>query len=146
VNVTHTNPKTFRPRGWVFYDGECPFCVRGATRWGALFARQGFLWLPLQTPGTAARLGMDEATLREEMKLLQADGGLFGGVEAWALLFRSVWWLWPLGALLGLPGARGFGNVVYRWVARHRYCWSGSCPVPDRRPTPPRRRAFFELP
>lgn len=139
------------PRGWVFYDGECRFCVRGATRWGDLSARRGFHWLPLQTPGTTARLGMTEAALREEMKLLYADGRIVGGVDAWAVLFRSVWWLWPLGALLSLPGARWFGGVGYRWVARNRYCLSGSCELPNRQPVDqgqhhPRHSAFFEMP
>ena len=139
------------PRGWVFYDGECRFCVRGATRCGDFFARRGFHWLPLQTPGTAARLGITETAFREEMKLLHADGRIVGGVDAWAVLFRSVWWLWPLGVFFGLPGARWFGGVGYRWVARNRYCLSGRCELANRQtadqsPPPPRHRAFFEFP
>lgn len=138
-------------RGWVFYDGECRFCVRGATRWGDLFARRGFSWLPLQTPGTTSRLGMTEAALREEMKLLHADGRVVGGVDAWAVLFRSIWWLWPLGALLGLPGVRWFGGVGYRWVARNRYCLGGNCKLTNRQLTDqsqnhPRHSAFFKIP
>lgn len=140
-----------RPRGWVFYDGECRFCVRGATRWGDWFARRGFLWLPLQTHGTTTRLRMDEAALRAEMKLLHADGRVVGGVDAWAVLFRSVWWLWPLGALLSLPGIRRCGGVGYRWVARNRYCWGGSCELDPSHPVDQsqnhtRHGAFFELP
>ncbi|MEI2723288.1 MAG: DUF393 domain-containing protein [Verrucomicrobiota bacterium] len=139
------------PLGWVFYDGECRFCVLGATRWGGLFARHGFVWLPLQTPGTSERLGMGGAALHEEMKLLHADGRIVGGVAAWAVLFRSVWWLWPFGALLGLPGVRWLGGVGYRWVARNRYCLGGHCevsspPPADHTHNPPRHRAFFELP
>jgi predicted DCC family thiol-disulfide oxidoreductase YuxK len=139
------------PRGRVFYDGECRFCVHGATRWGSLFARRGFAWLPLQTPGTTTRLGLDENALREEMKLLDAEGRIVGGVDAWAVLFRSVWWLWPVGVLLGLPGARWVGGVIYHWVARNRHCLSGSCELPNHQPgdqkqNDPRHRAFFEIP
>jgi len=139
------------PRGWVFYDGECRFCVRGATRWGSLFAQRGFHWLPLQTPGTTTRLGMDETALREEMKLLHADGRVVGGVDAWVVLFGSVWWLWPLGALLGLPGGRWLGGVGYRWVARNRYCLGGKCKLPHHHQGKQdqnhlRHSAFLELP
>lgn len=139
------------PRGWVFYDGACRFCVRSATRWGGLFARRGFYWLPLQIPGTTARLGMTEEALREEMKLLHTDGCVVGGVEAWAVLCRTVWWLWPIGVLLSLPGVRWLSEVGYRWVARNRYCLSGSCELPHRQPhannpNPLRHQAFFDRP
>jgi len=113
-------------RGEVFYDGDCAMCSRGAARWGGLFARHGFRGLPLQTPGTAARTGASDAELRAEMKLLLADGRVVGGAHAWAVLFRSVWWLWPLGVLIGLPGLRVLSAAAYRWIARNRYCISGT--------------------
>ena len=85
------------------------------------------------------------------MKLLRADGRIVGGVDAWAVLFRSVWWLWPVGAMLGLPRVRWFGGVGYRWVARNRYCLGESCELPnhhrlDQSQTHPRHSAFLELP
>jgi predicted DCC family thiol-disulfide oxidoreductase YuxK len=114
-------------RGWVFYDAECRFCVAGMRRWGGLFARRGFQWLPLQTPGTAARLGVTETQLLEEMWLQLADGRVASGVNAWAMLMRSAWWLWPLGVLLAVPGINAIARVVYRWIARNRYCFGGRC-------------------
>ena len=119
-------------RGEVFYDGECGICSRGAARWGGLFARRGFTWLPLQTPGTSARTGASEAELRAEMKLQFADGRVVGGVAAWAVLFRSVWWLWPLGVVMDLPGVKVLSAAAYRWFARNRHCISGACHLPRR--------------
>lgn len=116
-------------RGRVFYDAECRFCVAGMKRWGGLFARRGFVWLPLQTPGTAARLGVTDAQLLEEMWLQLADGRVASGVNAWATLMRSVWWLWPFGVLMAVPGINAIARLVYRWVARNRYCLGGSCKV-----------------
>lgn len=116
-------------QGWVFYDAECRFCVAGMKRWGGLFARRGFEWLPLQTPGAATRLGVTEAQLFEEMWVQLADGRVTSGVNAWAALMRSVWWMWPLGVLLAVPGINAIAQVVYRWVARNRYCLGGSCKI-----------------
>lgn len=116
-------------RGWVFYDAECRFCVAAMKRWGALFARRGFQWLPLQTPGTAARLGVSEIQLLEAMWLQLADGRVASGVNAWSELMRNVWWLWPLGALMALPGFNAVAQAVYRWIARNRYCLGGSCKI-----------------
>jgi len=126
---TETTGKDAKTCGWVFYDAECRFCVAGMKRWGGLFAKRGFEWLPLQTPGTAARLGVTDAQLLEEMWVLRADGRMASGVNAWAILMRSVWWMWPLGALLAVPGINAIGRVVYGWVARNRYCLGGSCKI-----------------
>ncbi len=134
------------PRGWSFYDAECVLCVRGVKRWNNLFARRGFCWIPLQTPGTAERLRVDESSLREEMKLLLASGQVLGGIDAWAVLFRSIWWLWPLGALLRIPGVRWLGAIGYRWIARNRYCIARRCELHDRKIHSHRHNAFFEMP
>lgn len=132
--------------GWVFYDADCPLCVAGVRRIGGLFVRRGFVWEPLQAQDAAARLGLSHSELLGEMKLLLAGDRVVGGADAWAELFRSVWWLWPLGWLMRLPGLRGLSHTAYRWLARNRYCLSGACRL---RSTPVRHHrttAFFELP
>ena len=133
-------------RGRVFYDAECRFCVAGRRRWGVLFERRGFVWLPLQTPGTAARLGITENQLRAEMWLQRADGRVTSGVGAWSELLRQVWWLWPLGMLIALPGFNALARVLYRWIARNRHCLGGHCPIHSHPSPQPRHRAFLELP
>lgn len=98
-------------------------------RWGGLFARRGFEWLPLQTPGTAARLGVTEAQLLEEMWLELPGGRVTSGANAWGKLMRNVWWMWPLGVLIGVPGINAIARAVYRWIARNRHCFGGSCKI-----------------
>jgi predicted DCC family thiol-disulfide oxidoreductase YuxK len=141
-----TNQTTTPLRGEVFYDADCAICARGATRWGGLFARRGFHWLPLQTPSATVRTGASETELREEMKLRFADGRVVGGAAAWAVLFCSVWWLWPLGVLIDLPGVKILSAVVYRWIARNRYCLSGACELSHSPTIHHRHVAFLELP
>lgn len=133
-------------RGRVFYDAECRFCVAGRRRWGGLFERRGFAWVPLQTPGTAARLGITENQLRAEMWLQRADGRTFSGVGAWSELLRRVWWLWPLGMLIALPGFNALARLLYRWIARNRHCLGGSCQIHSHPHPTHRHSAFLELP
>ena len=132
-------------RGEVFYDAECAFCLRGAERWSGLFERRGFRWMPLQTPGVAVRLGVSETALLQEMTLQLADGRIVGGVDSWIVLFRSVWWLWPMGLLMSLPACNGLSAWAYRRVAANRRCFSGHCKI-----KPHSRHhaasALFELP
>jgi predicted DCC family thiol-disulfide oxidoreductase YuxK len=124
-----TTEENVRFRGEVFYDAECPICMNGFMRFSPLFSRHGFRWLPMQTPGLAGRLKTTDAALRSEMKLLHPDGELLGGIDTWSYLLRSVWWLWPLGILLQLPGVHALADASYRWLARNRYCFRGKCRI-----------------
>ena len=116
-------------RGWIFYDAACAFCVRGRRRVGRLFEARGFDWFPLQTHGAAARLGVTESAFDLRMHLLTADGRVLHNADALGVLCRSVWWLWPLGFLLLVPGFRELGRLAYDWFARNRYCVGGACGV-----------------
>lgn len=123
--------------GWIFFDADCRFCVAGRRRWGRVLERRGFAWLPLQTPGTAARLGVPEARLLDELRVLPAGGPALGGLDAVLALLRHVWWLRPLAWLLGLPALRPLVAAGYRRLARHRHCLGGQCRVTSPTPPPP---------
>ena len=127
--------QTTAPTGSIFFDAECRLCVANRRRWGKIFERRGFVWLPLQTPGTTDRLGITDRQLQEEMWLQLADGRKFSGVNAWGVLMRRVWQLWPLGCTLALPGFNALARAVYRWIARNRHCLGGACTIPSQRQT-----------
>ena len=131
MNTEITDNKARTPTGWIFFDAECRFCVGHRRRWGHIFERRGFVWLPLQTPGTAEQLGITDEQLRAEMWLQLADGRKFRGVKAWSAQMRHLWWLWPLGVLLALPGFNGVAHLLYRWIAKNRQCLGGACAVPS---------------
>jgi len=130
MNTATLASKKNKLTGSIFYDAECRFCVGHRLRWGRIFERRGFLWLPLQTPGTEARLGITESQLQAEMWLQLADGRKFSGVDAWSVQMRYVWWLWPLGVALAMPGLNALARAGYRWIARHRHCLGGACAIP----------------
>jgi predicted DCC family thiol-disulfide oxidoreductase YuxK len=127
-----TDSVDIKPTGWIYFDGTCRFCTAHRQRWGKVFERRGFVWIPLQTPGTAERLGITETQLHAEMWLQLADGQKFSGINAWSVQLRRVWWLWPVGAVLALPGFNAMGRAVYRWIAKHRHCIGGACTIPKR--------------
>jgi predicted DCC family thiol-disulfide oxidoreductase YuxK len=142
-----TDPTARPPAGWIYFDAECQFCAASRRRWGRLFERRGFLWLPLQTPGTAERLGVAPELLMAEMWLSPAGAPALSGVNAWIGLMRHLWWLKPFAVVLGVPGLKRPARAVYRWIARHRHCLGGQCRIPPRQPRPPHRHiAFLELP
>jgi predicted DCC family thiol-disulfide oxidoreductase YuxK len=147
VHTEITDNNAGKPTGWIYFDAECRFCVAHRRRWGQVFESRGFVWLPLQTPGAAEQLGVTDQELRTEMWLQFADGRKFGGVDAWVVMLRRVWWLAPLGFVLALPGLNAAGRGFYRWIAKHRQCLGGACAIPAHRKTKrPRHTVFFHFP
>ena len=142
-----TDKAANKPTGWIFFDAECRFCVASRCRWGRIFERRGFVWMPLQTPGTAERLGVTPEQLMAEMWVLPAGAAPLNGVNAWILLMRHVWWMKPLAVALDLPGIKRLAQAVYRGIARHRYCIAGKCTtLLHQSRNQHRHAAFFELP
>ena len=113
---------------------------------GELFARRGFVWEPLQTPRAMTLLGVTSAETLTEMKLVLRSGRVVGGSEAWSELFRSVWWLWPAGWLMQLPGLKGLSCELYRRLARNRHRLGAACGISLRPARPRRTIPFLELP
>ena len=112
------------PRGWVLYDGDCPFCRRMVGRFRSLLEHQGFSLTPLQTPWVRKRLALPDDELLAQMLLLTSDNRCYGGADALVEIARHLWWGWPLFALSRLPGARSLLSVGYRRVAERRHSLS----------------------
>jgi predicted DCC family thiol-disulfide oxidoreductase YuxK len=114
-------------RGWVLYDGDCPFCCGWARRFEKVLTRRGFDLAPVQAPWVGECLGLRvEAPLRE-MRVVTLEGRCFGGADAVLFLARTIWWGWPLVVFGLLPGAKPLLRAGYRWLAAKRKCFGGSC-------------------
>jgi predicted DCC family thiol-disulfide oxidoreductase YuxK len=119
-------------RGWIFYDANCSLCAGSAARANRLLGLRGFRLLPLQTPGTAERLGVTAEALMARVHLLMADGQWFAGVDAFVEVARHVRWAWPFVVATRLPTVLPLLRRFYDWVAANRYCLGGTCRVPRR--------------
>ncbi len=116
--------------GWLFYDGECPLCINIVKRIAPTLRRRQFGVATFQTTWVRQRLGLKPGDPLTEMKLLMADGKIFGGADAQVQIAKAVWWMWPLFIFAQLPGAMFLLRTNYRWVAANRYCFSGKCSTP----------------
>ncbi|HEV2691820.1 MAG TPA: DCC1-like thiol-disulfide oxidoreductase family protein [Verrucomicrobiae bacterium] len=127
MNTEITDIKEFK--GWVLYDAECRFCTGMVGRWRRWLAARHLEVLPLQTPWVRERLALPEAKLLAEVKLLQADGAVFGGAEAVMEICRQHWLTRPVYWLGKIPVLAKILHAGYRWVARNRHCVGGACAV-----------------
>lgn len=114
-------------RGWILYDGECPFCRNLAARFGLTFESRGFACTLLQTPWIAEAINLKAGERPSEVRVRTRDFREFGGAEAIVFLAGLVWWGKPLGWFAKLPGANIILRKVYREIAAHRGCDDGAC-------------------
>jgi predicted DCC family thiol-disulfide oxidoreductase YuxK len=87
-----------------------------------MFAKRGFHFEPLQNRWVPERLNLTPEEAREEMRVLTADGRVFGGADAVIFLARQLWWAAPFVALAEIGFIRSWLDRAYRWVAAHRTC------------------------
>jgi predicted DCC family thiol-disulfide oxidoreductase YuxK len=90
---------------------------------------------PLQSPGTAQRLGISLSELLDSVRWLDSSGDVYSGAEAAnAALSAAIGSRIPL-RLYRLPGVGYIEEAVYRWVAANRYRFPGTTPYCQSRPS-----------
>jgi predicted DCC family thiol-disulfide oxidoreductase YuxK len=114
--------------GILFFDGECGMCTRSEELLMRLNRTGNLHTEPLQRPGAAERLGIQPSNLLESVQWLDGSGAVYAGAEAVnAALATAIGTRLPL-LLYRVPGVRFLQDVLYRWVATHRYRFPGTTP------------------
>ena len=115
-------PEALPFRGWIFFDEDCGFCRDLALRFERAFAERRFYLEPLQRKWVQERLDLTREQPLEEMRVLTADGQIFGGVDAVVFLARQLWWATPFAALARFASVHLLLDRGYRWIAAYRSC------------------------
>jgi predicted DCC family thiol-disulfide oxidoreductase YuxK len=120
--------------GILAFDGQCGICTRVVNRL-ARWNRTGRLRIePWQDPEVAERVGVPDDRLTESAWWLDSSGAVFAGAHAMnAALSAALGTPLPLW-IYRLPGIGALQDVVYRWVAAHRYRFRGVTPLCEAEP------------
>ena len=116
----------------VIFDGKCRFCIGQVQRLARWDQRGRLAFLSLHEKEVARRwpqLSHDQ--LMEQMVVVDSENRCRGGAEALRYLSRQIPRLWPLFPFLHLPGTLPLWQILYRWVARRRYRFSGNAPCDE---------------
>lgn len=116
-------------RGWVCFDRDCNVCTSLARRFQRTLETRGFGLAALQDPRVQVLLDLPPAELLREMRVITAEGKVYGGARAIVYLARQIWWARPLYAAAQLPIVSRVLDGGYRWFADRRTCSSGKCSV-----------------
>ena len=84
----------------VWYDRECPLCIREIALMRRLDTRAAIDFVAVQS---GAGCPLDRATLLERFHARERGGPIVSGAEAFATMWRAIPVLSPLGHLARMP-------------------------------------------
>jgi predicted DCC family thiol-disulfide oxidoreductase YuxK len=120
--------------GVLFFDGACGMCTRSRNFLVRLDRTGNVRTEPLQGAGVAERLGIAPSQLLDSVRWLDSSGAVYSGAEAVnAALSAALGTRLPL-LIYRIPGVRQVQEVVYRWIANHRYRFPGTTPYCESHP------------
>jgi predicted DCC family thiol-disulfide oxidoreductase YuxK len=120
--------------GVLFFDGACGMCTRSRNFLVRLDRTGNLMTEPLQGAGVAERLGILPSQLLDSVRWLDSSGAVYSGAEAVnAALSAALGIRLPL-LIYRIPGIRPLQDVVYRWIADHRYRFPGTTPYCESHP------------
>jgi predicted DCC family thiol-disulfide oxidoreductase YuxK len=126
----------------VYYDGDCPLCLREIEMLKRLDRRAAIRFTNIAAPEFDARAtGLDAATLMKRIHGRLPNGELIEGVEVFRRLYGAVGFR-RLVSLSRAPGVSGLLDVAYNVFAKNRLkltgrCEAGVCAAPSRLDTVP---------
>jgi len=111
----------------VFFDGECPLCVREIRMLRRLDRRARIRFTDIAAPGFEADdVGVRWNTLMDRIHGRLPDGSLIEGVEVFRRLYAAVG-LGPLVAVTRVAGVRQLLDGLYAVFAERRLRLTGRC-------------------
>jgi predicted DCC family thiol-disulfide oxidoreductase YuxK len=122
----------------VFYDGDCPLCMREIRTLRRLDRAARIRFTDIASPYfDAATLGLDHAAMMRKIYGRLPSGELISGVEVFRRLYSAVGF-GPLVTLTRTPGVKQLLDLGYELFAKNRLkltgrCENGVCELPARR-------------
>ncbi len=111
----------------VFYDGECPLCMREIRVLQRLDRRGRIGFVDIAADGfEPAVLGLSREALMARIHGRLPDGTIIKGVEVFRRLYAAVGFGWAV-ALTRLPGISHALDLAYGVFARNRLRLTGRC-------------------
>ena len=109
----------------VAYDGECRLCSALAGQCASLADKHSIQPKPFQDQTVKKQLGVSDTSTISEVKMINSNGTIIGGVDVVIDLLARFWWGIPLATFAKLPGIHWLLEGLYRAVARNRYMLFG---------------------
>ncbi len=111
----------------VFYDGDCPLCMREIRFLQRRDKRRRIVFTDIAAPGfDPGSLGLSRDDFMAKIRGRLPSGELIDGVEVFRRLYAAIG-LGPIVLLTRIPGISALLDVSYRWFAANRLRLTGRC-------------------
>ena len=100
----------------VYYNGSCSLCRTRIAIYKIAARREAvpIVWRDVaEEPEALADFGIDGERARARLHVVDADGSLFAGADAFALLWSALPGYRRLGRLAAAPGFNALARAVY---------------------------------
>jgi predicted DCC family thiol-disulfide oxidoreductase YuxK len=106
----------------VFYDAECPLCIRTKIIVDSISLSKQIKFLNVQAyaDGEEALKNIDRNELLNNIYSVDKNGKVFKGIDTYIKIFMSIWYLAPFGVLVRIPGIYHLSKRIYAWIASNR--------------------------
>lgn len=123
-----TSLESQTPAATTLYNGACPICRLEIGTYQSRCAQDGIAlgWIDISRDGeTLARLGLERDAVKRRLHVLDADGRMHVGVDAFLVLWRAMPHLRRLAALVGHPAVKPLARLVYdRAIVPALFTWN----------------------
>lgn len=115
----------------VFYDGECPLCMREIDMLRRRDTEHRIVFSDIAAPGfDALSIGLDYAALMKRIHARLPNGEIIEGVEVFRRLYTAIGF-GPIVSATRLPGVSHALDLAYRVFAKNRLRLTGRCEKTD---------------
>lgn len=116
----------------VFYDERCPLCSAEIDYYKNLRSAEPVCWQGIQeSREDRAKLGISDYQALMSLHVVDSEGRIFKGVDAFVRLWRVLpGWKW-LAKLVALPPVLGVFKVAYAYFAQRRFKKYAHCLAVD---------------
>tara|TARA_B110000037_G_scaffold215586_1_gene273203 strand:+ start:360 stop:761 length:402 start_codon:yes stop_codon:yes gene_type:complete len=111
----------------VFYDGECPLCVREINMLRRMDKKNRILFTDISSETfSPSSIDRSMTELMAQIHGRLQDGTVVVGVDVFRHLYSAVGFA-PVVALTRLPVVKQTLDIVYSWFAKNRLKLTGRC-------------------
>ncbi len=116
----HKNNRGIQQKTLVLFDGVCRLCNNFIAFYDPISTNDSIRYIPLSSPEAKELLGKHSVSHSLDTVVVIENGAAYVRSKAFFTLMRQSKWPWKLVSLFQFLPVN-ITDVIYKWIAKHRY-------------------------